>query len=177
MVPSRWVDLARSGDRAAQRQLFEMYQTPLYNYLRRMVRDDACAADLAQETFVRAFRHLPRLKDDGAFRGWLYRIAHNLVRDRQPAPATEPWDESQSPADPTADPARRLEQAELAQAVDAAIAALPPPQRELVVLHHLEGFEIEELARLLRLPAGTIKSRLGRARERLRRRLTPFVED
>lgn len=170
---------ARSGDRAAQRLLFECWRGPIYNYLRQMARDDELAADLTQETFVRAYRHLPRLRHEAAFRAWLFQIAHNLVRDRVAGAATVALDED-DPAygpDPHGDGARQLERAELAAHVGRAVAALSPEHREVVVLHHFEALEVEEIARLLRVRPGTVKSRLARAREQLRRRLAPYVED
>ncbi len=170
------VALARAGDRAAQRRLFDAWQAPLYNYLRQMTRDDDAAADLTQETFVRAFRNLPRLRHEEAFRGWLYRIAHNLVRDRVAQPPVEPLDETNEPPDPRSAVELRLEQQELRDAVDGALATLPAAHREVVVLHHLQGLDVDAIAATLRVPSGTVKSRLARARETLRRKLTPFVE-
>ncbi|MCC7492190.1 MAG: sigma-70 family RNA polymerase sigma factor [Fimbriimonadaceae bacterium] len=167
---------ARAGDRAAQRQLFEQWQRPIYGYLRQMVRDDELAADLTQETFVKALRNLPRLSDPEAFRSWLFRIAVNLVRDRR-STVVEPLEAAGEPVDPQGEPSRQVLRDELRAAVDQAVAQLSAEHREVVVLHHLQGLDLPAISRLLRLPAGTVKSRLARARDVLRRKLAPYVEE
>ncbi len=167
---------ALEGDRAAQRSLFEQHQVEVYNYLRRRLRDDEAAADAAQTTFVRAFQHLGSLRSTRSFRSWLFQIACNLVRDRAAIPPVQPLDEAADAPDPAADPAARVAQAELAAVVDRAVATLTEPHQEVVVLHHLQGLEVSEVAAALGLAEGTVKSRLARAREILRRRLAPYVE-
>ncbi len=170
------VERARTGDRGAQQALFEVWQMPVYNYLKQMTRDPDAAADLTQETFVRALGNLRRLRHDGAFRSWLFQIAHNLVKDRAAAPLVELDEDPPETADPAAGPETSLERDELKSAVDRAVAGLSAEHREVVLLHHLRGLEVDEIAHSLRLPAGTVKSRLARARGILRRRLAPYVE-
>ena len=167
---------AREGDRVAQRCLFEAYHAELYNYLRRRLGHDEDAADAASTTFVRAFTNLRHLRSNEAFRGWLFQIACNLVRDRRPEPAIQPLDESSEPPDPAGDPATTTQQQELRRVVDEAVASLGLAHQEVVVLHHLHGLDVREVAQALGLAEGTVKSRLARARETLRRRLTPYVE-
>jgi RNA polymerase sigma-70 factor (ECF subfamily) len=181
---------ARAGDAEAFRQLFEAYQARIYNYLWQMVRDEELAADLTQETFIRAYRSLAELRDPGAFQSWLYRIAVNLVRDERkraqvPTVSLEAPDEEEGSgedpgsefADWSSNPERELMRRELAQAVERAVAHLAPEHREVIVLHHLRGLEVRDIARILQVAEGTVKSRLGRARALLRRQLASWVED
>lgn len=143
-----------------------------------MTRDVSRADDLTQETFARALTALPRLREDAAFRGWLFQIGSNLVRD-QAARATEVLTDDEATferADPRADPASRLLREELDAAIRAAVATLPPDQRAVIVLHHFEGLEVTAIAEALSVRVGTVKSRLGRGREALRRRLSPWME-
>ncbi len=169
---------ARGGDRVARQRLFEVLHPGLRRYLLHMTRDDQRADDLTQEAFARALTALPRLREDGAFRGWLFQIASNLLRD-EAARATELLTDDEATLDrpdPSADPSRRLLRAELATVIRDAVAALPPDQRAVVVMHHFEGLEVSAIAQALGLREGTVKSRLGRGREVLRRRLTPWME-
>jgi RNA polymerase sigma-70 factor (ECF subfamily) len=146
------------------------------------------AADLTQETFIRVYRSLPELRDARAFQSWLYRIAANIVRDerkraRLPTVSLDELVEGKEGeaaerefADWSDNPERKLVQQELSQAVDCAVASLSPEHREVIVLHHLRGLEVRDVARVLQIAEGTVKSRLGRARAILRRKLAPLVE-
>lgn len=154
-----------------------------------MVREEELAADLTQETFIRAYRSLPELRDPRAFPSWLYRIAVNLVRDERKraqvptvsleAPAgdgsPEESEVSEFP-DWSSNPERVVVRQELSRAVEQAVASLSPEHREVVVLHHLRGLEVRDIARILQVAEGTVKSRLGRARTLLRRKLASWVE-
>jgi len=155
-----------------------------------MVRDDDLAADLTQETFIRVFRSLSELRDPQAFQSWLYRIAVNIVRDERkraslptmsldaPQAADAAGDEEAPGEFPdwSGNPERELMRQELSEAVQQAVAQLSPEHREVIVLHHLRGLEIRDLARILQLAEGTVKSRLGRARSILRRKLARLIE-
>ena len=179
---------ARKGDTDAFRQLFEAYHERIYHYIWQMVREDDLAADLTQETFIRAYRSLPELRDERAFPAWLYRIAVNRVRDERkraqlPTVSLDALVEEEDSeaterafADWSDNPERQVVRQELAQAVDRAVAHLTPEHREVIVLHHLRGLEIRDIARVLHLAEGTVKSRLGRARAILRRKLASLVE-
>lgn len=176
------VAAAREGDREAQRRLFDAYHPELYRYVYRLTRNTDLADDLTQETFYRALRDMRRLRHNAAFRTWLYRTATNLVRDRA-ARTEHAWRVNDNQAalaavpDPEADVTRSLEQADLAAAVERAVANLSPEHRQVVVLHHLQGLPVEDIAQVVGVRPGTVKSRLARARAILRRNLTPFVED
>lgn len=168
------VTQARRGEATAQQHLCERYHLVLFNFLRHLVGAEL-AADLAQEALARALARLHRLRDEAAFRAWLFRIARNLVTDQQrrTKPLPLPADEL---VDFQGDVPRQVERAELRARIEAAVEALPRPQREVVVMHHLLGFSLDDIARCLRLPTGTVKSRLARARATLRRRLAPYLE-
>jgi len=179
---SSWVALvaqARSGDRVAQRELFERFAPGVYGYLLRMTRDAEQAADLTQDTFVKALARLPRLREPAAFATWVFRIAHNAARDRAARASEEQLDEAVATSlpDPRGDVERAVLGAALAAAVDEAVAGLRPEHREVVVLHHLQGLDVERAAQVVGVPVGTVKSRLARARETLRRRLSPWLEN
>lgn len=183
-IPSDLVARARAGDVTAFDALYLSCQAGIYSFIRSQVREEELAADLTQQTFVRAWESLPRLKEAGAFLGWLHRIAANLVRDevksgrarlelttsdlpddREFAPSTDPGPEEAAIS------------ADLKDAVWAAISELSADQRGVVVMHHLEGLSVSEIAHALTVRPGTVMSRLARAREALRQRLSSYLEE
>jgi RNA polymerase sigma-70 factor (ECF subfamily) len=182
------VRLAQGGDLRAFEQLFHQYQRGIYNTIFQIVRSESDAADLTQDVFVRAYRALPRLQTPEAFVSWLYRIAVNLSRNhlRDAARArTESLEyNSDDPegggqreiADTSGDPAALAQSGDTARHVRQAIATLSPDHRTVVTLHHLEGMPVEQIAAIMNCSVGTVKSRLSRARDHLRRKLTPYVE-
>jgi RNA polymerase sigma-70 factor (ECF subfamily) len=129
-------------------------------------------ADLCQEVFLRLYLAGPRYREAGAFSSWLYQIALNVARDAGRRRRHEPQPLS-GPGPPAADPPapQACERQELSQAVARAVAELPPPQREALVLRHYEEMSFEDMSRLLRVPASTLKSRFATALQRLRLRL------
>lgn len=183
-----WVRRAQEGDVRAFEQLFQQYHRGIYNTIYQMTRNDADAADLTQEVFVRAYRALPRLQTPEAFTAWLYRIAVNLsrnwLRDRGRIRVESlelPGEEGEEGntreiADPSGDPAALLQTRDMQERVQKAIAGLSPDHRQVVTLHHLEGMPVEEIARVVGCSIGTVKSRLSRARENLKRKLAGYVE-
>ncbi|MBI3944835.1 MAG: sigma-70 family RNA polymerase sigma factor [Armatimonadetes bacterium] len=180
------VRLAQRGDREAFRELFERHRDPVYGYVRQMVRDEDLAADLTQDVFLRAYRSLPRLKAPGAFRGWLYAIAANRVRDHWRSPRLDALSLDASAddgsgdvmvADPAPGPERVAVREGLREAVAAAVEKLAPERREVVVLHHLQGMDVRAIAGMLGVAEGTVKSRLGRARADMRRHLMGWMEE
>jgi RNA polymerase sigma-70 factor (ECF subfamily) len=153
----RW----RAGDPAAFAEIVRGWERPVGRFLARLTGCPHRAGDLLQETFTRVYLARGRYRDDGHFSTWVYRIALNLARDaarRRPAPL--PLADADPPAAPAGDPADRRETAAL---VAAALAALPDPLREAVVLRHYEGMSFEGMARLLGTPATTLKSRFAAA--------------
>ena len=183
-----WVRRAQEGDVRAFEQLFQQYHRGIYNTIYQMTHNDADAADLTQEVFVRAYRALPRLQTPEAFTSWLYRIAVNLsrnwLRDRgrvRVESLEQPGEEGEEGntreiADPNSDPAVLAQTRDMQERVEKAIAGLSPDHRRVVTLHHLEGMPVEEIARIMGCSIGTVKSRLSRAREHLRRKLSGYVE-
>ncbi len=165
---------ARHGDPDAWEVLFRRYQLPLYAYAMDLVRDEQTSLDIVQETFVRASRHLPGLREDGRFGSWLFGIAHQLVvrtwRQRATEPFVEegPEPEFQAGSD---EPWAGLVLREDGVEVMAAIDQLPPVQRSAMLLHFLEEFTVAEIAGITQVPVGTVKSRLHYARLTLRQRL------
>lgn len=157
------------GSRRALDMLVERHYDSLVGFLYRMTSGDrALALDFAQETFLRALRHIDQFQPDRRFKPWLYAIALNLVRgyfasahvcraadvDTERLPAPDPFD-------PLADD-------EDARAVIAALAALPAHQREVIALFYYQSFSYDEIAAALGIPVGTVKSRLSLAVKRLR---------
>jgi len=165
---------AQQGDQRAFGTLYSQYGRVIYSIIRH----------LTQETFIRAWRSLPRLQEPKAFGGWLRMIALNLTRDwlRADRP-TQPLDgenDEEMPrqwADDGAGPADQLETSEQQRQVTEAIQRLNEDQRLVIVMHHLEGKPVAEIGEDLGIPVGTVLSRLARGREALRIKLAPYVEE
>jgi len=166
------IEAARS-DAQAFTELVIRYQDRLYNYLYRMTGSREDAQDLAQETFVRAYRSLPRFNLEAPFRPWLYKIATNLainyVKGKKPVLVLEEYVPSRSLLD---SPEDQVEAAEVQTIVAAAIAALPDTYRPIVLMRHIEELSYDEIGRALDLPIGTVKVRLHRARAALQAKLS-----
>jgi RNA polymerase sigma-70 factor (ECF subfamily) len=161
----------RRGDPAAFEALVRRWQGPVARFLSRLVGRHDLVADLCQEVFLRLYLARERYRESGAFSTWLYQIALNVARDaarkdrRAARHLPEPPTEVQDLA------AARYERRELAEAVARALAELPPPLREVLVLRHYEGLTFDRIARVLGAPASTLKSRFAAALERLRPKL------
>ncbi|MCS6992894.1 MAG: sigma-70 family RNA polymerase sigma factor [Anaerolineales bacterium] len=183
MNPRELIESARNGDLSAFNELVLKYQNRLYHVAFRMLGDEDVAEDAVQNTFVLAFRGLKHYRG-GSFDFWLLRILKNVCYDelrrlkRQATCTLEPWlyddDENESPhwlADWAQDPCSRSEQSELEQVIQAALLHLSPEYRLVLTLVDIEGLDYAEAALVLRVPLGTVKSRLARARLRLRQTL------
>lgn len=142
----------------------------LRRYARALVGEPAAADDLVQDTLERAWTNAGRFRPDGDLRAWLFSIMHNLRIDglRRAQPETLPIEEL------VTEPPQRAEQEDglALRDLDAALACLPEEQRAVLLLVALEGLRYEEVAQVLRIPVGTVMSRLSRARERLRASLS-----
>jgi RNA polymerase sigma factor (sigma-70 family) len=161
------VALARMGDERAFAELVQRRQSTVRNLLRRLSRDGALADDLAQETFLQAWKQLSRLQSTGAFGGWLRQIAVNMwlqhLRSREHFVALEHIDEAaHTPA-----PGIRMD-------LDAALAQLAPAVRVCIVLSYHEGMSHGDIAAATDLPLGTIKSHITRGTARLRELLAAY---
>jgi RNA polymerase sigma-70 factor (ECF subfamily) len=179
---------AKRGDLAAFNSLVLAYQENVFNTALRILGDDEQAADASQDAFISAFRSLNSFRG-GSFRAWLMRTVTNTCLDelrrrkRRPTtplePETSDGEEVESPswlADPSASPEEQLDQAELEHAIQHCLDALPVDFRSVVVLADIQGLDYAEVASAVRKPLGTIKSRLARARLRLRDCLQSFRE-
>ena len=163
---------ARAGNAEAWRTLFRRYRLPLYVYVFELLRDEQASLDLVQETFVNAFRHIASLRDDEKFGGWLFSIAHQKCvqqwrRQGREAELREELvreTETDSP-DPLDVLLREEQEAEFMKL----LAQLPLAQRSALLLHFIEGFSLEEIARITDTQVGTVKSRLHYAKRALRR--------
>lgn len=178
LADAELVELAQKGQRAAFESLFHRHQDRIYTLALSILGDPSDAKDVVQETFVRAYRRLSHLRGDSGVLSYLCRTATNaaidIIRERKGAQAfsVEAFAESGFDfADHRATPQHALEKRVENDALFRALTSLPIDQRIVVVLHHLEGKQVEEIARILKIPAGTVKSRLGRGREALRRKL------
>jgi RNA polymerase sigma-70 factor, ECF subfamily len=175
VTEARLVAQALAGSQSAVAHIVNRYQRPIIRLISRMVGDPALAEDLAQETFVKAFRNLSAFDTTRRLSSWLFRIAHNTTLDalRQKRPATVPLDDasadSDQPAVVTSDP---VEQRALRAALDAAMAELRPDYRAAVALRYEEGLSFEEIGQILRIPEATARSHVHRARKALLSRLT-----
>jgi RNA polymerase sigma factor (sigma-70 family) len=179
---------AQRGDLEAFNSLVLAYQDVLYNTALRILSDEDLAADAVQESFLSAFRALNSYRG-GSFKAWLLRTVTNACYDelrrkkRRPTtplePETSDGDDIESPhwlADPNASPEESLDQAELEHAIQHCLEALPTDFRLVVILADIQGLDYTEVAAVVKKPLGTIKSRLARARLRLRECLQGFRE-
>lgn len=179
------VQRAKTGDRAASRQLIRRHQRPVAAVLRRMLRPsglDHLTEDLAQETFVRAFAALPRFDVDGPAKlsTWLVTIATRLAlqqlhKKRLPTEALEQAPDAIAPPRDAAD--AQAKRAALGRAIERAVADLAPPHRAAWVLREYHDLEYAEIAETLEIDIGTVKSRLHRARTALRKALAQQRHD
>ncbi|MCL4836657.1 MAG: sigma-70 family RNA polymerase sigma factor [Thermoanaerobaculia bacterium] len=174
--------LACGGSTEAFAELVRRFERPVFGLVVRLVRDPALAEDLAQEVFLRAWRALPTFDPERRFASWLLRIAHNgaidALRRRRAAfllPLEPPGDEEgreREIADPSAvDPEARAVGRDLARALERALARLRPEYRSALLLRFQRQLAYEEIAEVLGLPLGTVKTFLHRGRAELARAL------
>ena len=182
------------GEQRAFELLVIKYQRRVERLIGRMVRDSDLVQDIAQETFIRAYRALAQFRGDAQFYTWLYRIAVNTAKKQLMELKRDPLvfqsqmksgddDETSGPerelnsgvAD-TETPEAVLASKEIAQAVNAAMDALPEELRMAITLREIEGMSYEEIATALDCPIGTVRSRIFRAREAISGRIKPMLE-
>jgi RNA polymerase sigma-70 factor (ECF subfamily) len=185
------VERAQQGDTRAYELLVIKYQRRVERLIARMVRDADLVPDIAQETFIRAWRALGQFRGDAQFYTWLYRIAVNtakkmllgLKRDRmltESALQTADGDDDETfhrEREPTTDstPESELAAREIAETVQLALADLPDDLRQAVTLREIEGLSYEEIAQAMNCPIGTVRSRIFRAREAISARIKPLL--
>jgi RNA polymerase sigma-70 factor (ECF subfamily) len=185
-----WIAALKQGDTNAFQSLVLKYERQVYNHCLRMVYDEEESYDLTQEIFLRVYRNIANYQHNFSFYTWLYRITVNCCidylrkRKRQPASVSlsqpgngenphEPGREQDYP-DETYVPDKAALNQELNQTLNRALGQLSPKLREIIVLKEVEGLSYEEIADILGCSRGTVKSRLFRARERLKELLGPY---
>ena len=171
---ARIVAQALAGSQSAFEQIVRRYQRPIISLIARMTGDRALAEDLAQETFVKAFRSLAAFDTTRRLSSWLFRIAHNTTIDalRRSRPPQVHIENVVSAADAPDDPPDPVERQELGHALDAALDTLRPDQRAAIVLRYENGLSFDEIGTILGVPEVTARSHVHRARKELARLLT-----
>jgi RNA polymerase sigma-70 factor, ECF subfamily len=175
------IEATLAGDSAAFGQLVGRYQDRLYNSLFRVLGSAEDARDIVQDAFVQAYVKLNTFRGSSAFYTWLYRIAFNLAmshaRKQRPMPSLDQVKAGggYEPVDGELTPEATLTRRERVELVHEALAGLSIEYRQILVLRELEGCRYDEIADILELPAGTVRSRLFRARLQLRDQLMPAM--
>ena len=185
------VERVKLGDVKAFEMLVVKYQRRIERLIGRMVRDVDLVPDIAQETFIRAYRALPKFRGESAFYTWLYRIAVNTAKKALMELKRDPLvtESSRMARDDDGESSRLenersdgetpdavLASKQIAAAVNFAIEALSDDLRQAITLREIEGLSYEEIATLMDCPIGTVRSRIFRAREAIAVRLRPLVD-
>lgn len=185
------VERAVAGDQKAFELLVIKYQRRIQRLIGRMVRDVDLVEDIAQETFIRAYRALAQFRGDAQFYTWLYRIAVNTAKKalmelkRNPTVSENSFkssdDDETSPLEneltSSETPEALLAGKEIAAMVNAAMEALPQELRQAITLREIEGLSYEEISEVMSCPIGTVRSRIFRAREAISAKLKPLLEN
>jgi RNA polymerase sigma-70 factor (ECF subfamily) len=191
-VDAPLVERVQRGDQRAFELLVVKYQRRIERLIARMVRDVDLVEDIAQETFIRAYRALPNFRGESAFYTWLYRIAVNTAKKAMAGLQRDPLmtESAMAAADEDGEDTSRLENEstdgetpeslmasrQIADTVNAAIEALSEDLRQAITLREIEGLSYEEIAELMSCPIGTVRSRIFRAREAIATRLRPLLD-
>ena len=173
------VQKVQDGDADAFEALVRRHEKRIFNLLYRWLGDYDEAAEVAQEVFLSAFRAIKRFRGDSSFATWLYRIGVNHAKNRQKSlllarRRQQSTEVSDPPGDPASDPAMGVELRERHDLVQWGLSDLDADDALLILLHDLQEFRYEEIAELLDIPLGTVKSRLHRARQALKTKLAPY---
>ena len=188
------VERTVAGDQKAFELLVIKYQRRIQRLIGRMVRDVDLVEDIAQETFIRAYRALAQFRGEAQFYTWLYRIAVNTAKKalmelkRDPTVSENSFKSGQSDESDETSPLENelissetpeavLAGKEIAQMVNAAMEALPEELRQAITLREIEGLSYEEIAEVMNCPIGTVRSRIFRAREAISARIKPLLEN
>ncbi len=165
------VATALAGRSEAFGTLVQRYERAVYHLCLRTMRDSEEAADCTQEAFFKAYRSLATFKPGAKFSTWIFSIAYHACCDRLGRRKRYSNEELPDRADPTPGPALLAENNERSRELLAAIESLPEKYRTVITLYHLQGRQYEEIANVLKLPMGTVKTHLFRAKELLRKAL------
>lgn len=175
------VEKARKGDQTAFEQLFRQTSVQIFNFLLALGLNRDEAADVSQDAYVKAWESLGSLRSEDRFLPWLHQIARNKAKDhfksrsRKPEISMELLKAGALPESGD-DPAGNALKDEKSSAVYASVLKLPEHQRLPIVMHHLQGIPVEDIARALGISFGTVLSRLARGRAALARSLAPYVD-
>ncbi len=181
------VEAAKAGDASAFDRLVDGHYRSVYNTAYRMLGTPSAASDATQSVFLRVYEALDTFRGEAAFSTWLYRITLNICLDElrrrknQPFSLTEEDEDGEFAGerdlpDESDEPAITAEQRELQRLVHAALGRLPEDFRTVIVLYDLRGLAYQEIAEVLDVPLGTVKSRLNRARRALRNEMHEHAE-
>lgn len=182
------IERCRSGDLASFNELVKKYEKQVYNFAYRLTGNYDDANDVAQDSFLRVFNAIGTFRGDSSFTTWLFRITTNVFLDARKRAKAHPQsslDEyldleessvSRQVEDTSPSPEALTEEVERGEILEKAIRSLPEYQRAMVVLYHTEQKSYEEIAEVMNLPIGTVKSRLNRARLALKEKLSPIRE-
>lgn len=187
IVDQELVQRVQLGDKKAFDVLVLKYQQRIVKLITRYVRDQDEALDVAQETFIKAYRALPNFRGDSAFYTWLYRIAINtaknhLVSQGRRPPTSDIDADDAVQYEPGArlrnydDPEKLAHRDQVEKVIYDTIDALPEDLRTAIVLREMEGLSYEEIAQTMECPIGTVRSRIFRAREAIENSLKPLLE-
>ncbi|MFM9900236.1 MAG: RNA polymerase sigma factor RpoE [Polaromonas sp.] len=185
------VERSVAGDQKAFELLVIKYQRRIQRLIGRMVRDVDLVEDIAQETFIRAYRALAQFRGDAQFYTWLYRIAVNTAKkalmDMKRDPTVSENSFKSADDDETSmleneltsseTPDAVLASKEIAEMVNSAMDALPEELRQAITLREIEGLSYEEISEAMNCPIGTVRSRIFRAREAISQRIKPLLEN
>jgi len=182
------VVFAQEGREDAYRELIKRYERPVYSLIYRMVRDNETAEDLAQETFIKVLNNIDRYRPEFKFSSWLFKIANNITIDHLRRRQLDTISIEGSPDALTGErlratavtvasggesPLEELESKEIGASIEEAIAKLRPEYRACIILRHVEDYSYDEIAEIVKLPLGTVKTDIHRARQELRE----YLED
>ena len=183
---------AAAGRQRAFRELLQRYERPVFSLIYRMVRDRALAEDLSQETFIRAFRAIGKYNPSYKFSSWIFKIAHNLTIDHLRKKRIDTislqgsrhamTEDAQARTQPVVEssderPDAYVENIQLGSEIEAAIGKLRPHYRTVTLLRHVEGYSYNEIAEIMDLPLGTVKTYIHRARLELKEALAHLRPD
>ena len=180
------VVFAQEGREDAYRELIKRYERPVFSLIYRMVRDKETAEDLAQETFIKVLNNIDRYRPEFKFSSWLFKIANNITIDHLRRRQVDTVSIEGAPDAVTAEsdraqevhvhngggaPIEEMEARGGGEGIEKAIARLRPEYRACIILRHVEDYSYDEIAEIVKLPLGTVKTYIHRARQELRQYL------
>ncbi len=177
------VKALRQGDEQAFNKLVKLYQNKIYNLALNYVKQPEEAKDLTQDVFVTVYRSIAKLREDEKFTAWLFQVAVNHCRNRYKRLKNRGYFSSSSIDDQDTTiqlssgeyPEKDLERNNMINLVRSEIAAMPPAEKEILLLRDIQELSYEEISAVLDVPLGTVKSKLNRARSTLKNRLKKFL--